>query len=355
MGTEKVTLKDIAQAVGKSVATVSKALHEHADIAPKTRGRIKQVAQEMGYRPNITAQRLQKKRTDVLGLILPVLSARQADPFFSELLAGVADEAANDGYDLLVSTRARGPEEQTAYQRIVSQRRVDGVIVAQPRQEDWRIDFLTNEGIPFVIVGHMGGGKLPLHTTGDWLNLPGVWVDTGKGIKQAVTHLVEEGRSNIALILPPANLLFAKIFSQAFKTAITDYPTLKGQTSIEINIKALSQKEGYQAAQTLLAATNVPDAIIACHDLVAMGAMAAASGQGFEVGNDIAVLGFGDILLAEHTQPPLTTIHQPTFTIGQRACKMLLDIIAGQPLAQSQVIIEPWLVVRQSSSLALWL
>ena len=99
MSTTEVTLKDIAQAVGKSVATVSKALHGQTDIAPKTRALIKQVAEEMGYSPNISAQRLQKRRNDVLGLILPVLSARQADPFFSELLSGVADEAANDGFE----------------------------------------------------------------------------------------------------------------------------------------------------------------------------------------------------------------------------------------------------------------
>jgi LacI family transcriptional regulator len=338
-----VTLKDIARAVGKSVATVSKALHEHEDIALETRELVKETAQKMGYTPNITAQRLQKKRTDALGLILPVLSARQADPFFTELLSGVADEVANHNFDLLVSARSPGSQEKTAYRRLVGERRVDGLIVAQPRQQDWRIDFLTNQNIPFVAVGHF-------HPS---LSTPGVWVDTARGMKQAVAHLVEEGRMKLALIPPPAELLYAECCLEAFESVGADYPNVERQRSVEI--KALSQKEGYRAAQILLASNNSPDAIVACHDLVAMGAMAAAQDQGFEVGNDIAVVGFGDILLAEHAQPPLTTSHHPTYAMGQRACQMVLDVIAGRDLSPPQVVIEPWLVVRQSSSLALWL
>ena len=125
------------------------------------------------------------------------------------------------------------------------------------------------------------------------------------------------------------------------------------QISVEIN--AFSQKEGYRATQILLAETPLPDSIFACHDLIAMGAMAAIQDQGFEVGSDITVVGFGDILLGEHAQPPLTSIHQPTYVMGQQACEMVVSLIEGQPLRPLQVIIEPWLVLRQSSGLALWL
>lgn len=343
MGDGEVTLKNIADAVGKSVATVSKALRNHPDIAPGTRALVKQVAGEMGYRPNVAAQRLQKKRADALGLILPLLSARQADPFFTELLSGVADEAASHDFDLLVLTRPPGPAEQTAYRRLVAARRVDGVIVAQPRRQDWRLEFLTAQGIPFVGVGHFSPS----------LGAPGVWIDAARGLQQAVAHLAEQGRSRLALIPPPDDLRFAPVCRQAFRVEVDARPGLAGQTSVEID--ALTQKEGYRAAQILLAGTTPPDAIIACHDLVAMGAMAAAQDQGFEIGNDLAVVGFGDILLAEHAQPPLTSLHQPTYAIGQQACRMMLNTLAGNPDPSPQVIIEPWLVIRQSSSLALWL
>lgn len=339
----EVTLKDVAKAVGKSVAAVSKALNDHQDIALETRQAIKQAAREMGYVPNVTAQRLQKQRTDTLGLIVPALSARQADPFFTELLAGLADRAAAQELDLLVSTRAAGREEETAYRRLVEQRRVDGVIVALPRRNDWRITFLQAQTLPFVLVGHYSPTLIG----------PAVLIDTATGLEQAVDHLAEQGRLRPALIPPPANLLFSGEAVRAFEQAVADRPALTGQVSAAIN--DFSQKEGYRAARLLFAGMNPPDAIVCCHDLVAMGAMAAIQDQGFEVGSDIAVIGFGDILLSEHAQPPLTSIHQPTYDMGRQACRMLTALIAGEPLANPQVVIEPWLVVRQSSGLELWL
>lgn len=339
----EVTLKDIAKTVGKSVATVSKALHDHEDISPETRAAIKRVAQQLGYRPNIMAQRLQKQQSETLGLIVPTLQARQSDPFFTELLAGMADQAAIEGFDLLVSTRKPEVEEREAYQHLVYQRRVDGVIVAQPRLRDWRITFLKAQTVPFVVVGHLSSG----------LNVPGVVIDTVKGIQKAVNHLILQGRRKLALIPPPPDLLFAGECRQAFRDAMTRQTGVRGRVAAEV--EAFSQKTGYRAAQILFAEADPPDAIVTCHDLVALGAMAAIHDQGFEVGSDVAVIGFGDILLSEYAQPPLTSVHQPTYAMGQRACKMVIDQIQGKLLSPKQVVIEPWLVVRQSSGLDLWL
>lgn len=336
----EVTLKDIARAVGKSVATVSKALRGHADISPETRAFIAQTAAEMGYTPNITARRLQKKRTDAIGLILPVQSARQADPFFTELLTGIANEAARHNFDLLVSARTPGSDEREAYRRLTAERRVDGLIIAQPRRNDWRIEFLTAQHLPFVIAAHQ---PVPPH--------PAVWVNAETGILQAVVHLVEENRRRIAFIAPPADLLFHQTAVRAFGNAIAAQPELSG--GIVSDLTEMSQKEGYRAAQHLLA-ESPPDAIVACHDLVALGAMKAAQDQGFEIGDDIAVVGFGDILLAEYSQPPLTTVHRPTDTLGQHACRLLLAAIGAIEDSPPPVEIEPWLVVRQSSNLEFW-
>ncbi len=339
MSPEEVTLKAIARAVGKSVATVSKALREHEDISAETRRLIQNTASEMDYKPNTTARRLQKRRTDAIGLILPVLSGQQADPFFTELLAAIANEVAHHNFDLLVSTRTPGEEEKLAYRRLVAERRVDGLIIAQPRQNDWRLEFLTAQRIPFVVVGHQNA---PPHAT--------VWLNAVEGISQAVIHLVEENRQRIALIAPPANLLFHQTCVRAFGNAIAAQPELSG--GIITNLTDMSQKEGYRAAQRLLA-DSPPDAILACHDLLAMGAMKAAQDQGFEVGDDIAVVGLGDILLAEYSQPPLTTIHRPTDILGQKACRLLLAQIEGIS-ESSATTVEPWLVIRPSSNLAFW-
>lgn len=340
MPSGSVTLKDVAHAVGKSVATVSKALRGHADISPETRAFIAQTAAEMGYTPNITARRLQKKRTDAIGLVLPAPSARDADPFFTELLGGITDAAARHNMDVLVSTRAPGNGEETAYRRLVGERRVDGMFIVQPRENDWRIDFLTTKQFPFVVIGHQSSAPHP-----------SVWVNTAAGITEAVLHLLGEQRRHIALIAPPKNLLFHQTCVSAFSAAMNTHAS--GAQKTVLATAAPSQKEGYRAAQHLLA-ENPPDAMLASHDLVAMGAMKAAQDQGFEIGNDIAVVGFGDILLAEYTQPPLTTIHRPTHALGQRATNSLMARINHSDTIPMDKPLETWLVQRQSSSLEFW-
>ena len=128
-----VTIKDIARETGKSITTVSRALNGYDDVSEATKELVRRTAEEMGYTPNLLAQRLQKQRTETIGLILPTFGPRFADPFFSEFLAGVGNTTARYGYDLLVSTKAPGAEELAAYRKKVQGRQVDGFIVVRTR------------------------------------------------------------------------------------------------------------------------------------------------------------------------------------------------------------------------------
>ena len=110
-----VTIKDVAKKVGRSVTTVSRALHDYDDVSPETKALVQQVADELGYTPNISAQRLQKQKTDTIGFVIPTYGPRFTDPFFSEFLAGIGNTAARLGYDILVSTHPIGEEELTSY------------------------------------------------------------------------------------------------------------------------------------------------------------------------------------------------------------------------------------------------
>ena len=340
---EDVTLKDIAEAVGKSVAAVSRALNDYDDISEETRQYIKRVAMEMGYSPNLMARRLQKRTTDTLGFILPVLSPRDADPYFSELLAGIASEATRHSFDLLVSTCAPGPDETLAYRRLVSSHRIEGMIVARPRQVDARIDLLLEKQFPFVVIGSCNARG----------NFPVVTDDTAAGARLLVEHLSAQGREGIALINTPQDLVFSANFLAGFHQAM-DQAGLPVDADL-LEEREVSQKEGYRAAQILLSKAKAPAAIMAADDVVALGVMAAAQDQGFEIGNDLAVTGYGDILLAEYSQPPLTTIHRPTYNLGQQACSMLISLLQEETLENDYVVFKPSLVIRQSSDLALWL
>ena len=332
------TLKDIARRVGYSVTTVSRALGGYDDVAEETRQLILKTAQEMGYRPNVLARRLQKQRTDTLGFVIPTFGPRFSDPFFSEFLAGIGNEAASHDYDLLVSTRPPDTEEETnAYERMVGERRVDGLIVTRTRIDDARIAYLLSRNFPFAAFGRT-------QVRGHYACVD---VDGEKGVFQATQYLIDLGHRDIGLILPPDNLQFAVYrragFCRAMKAA-----GLPVRSEWERS-GDLTERGGYAVAIDMLRAAEHPTAIIAGNDLMAIGAMRAAREVGLVVGQDLSVVGFDDITLAEHAHPPLTTVRQPIYEIGRHVCRELIQMLSGEVSEPRQVLFEPELVVRGST------
>jgi len=332
-----VTLKDIARAVGKSVTTVSSALNDYDDVSQETKTLVRQVAQDMGYTPNIAAQRLRRKRTDTLGLIIPTFGPRFSDPYFSELLAGIGNQSAANGLDLLVSTRAPGPDEDEAYRRLVSGRRVDGLLVVRTRRDDQRIAFLVERGFPFVAFGR----------TQQNFDFPYVDEDGVLGIKLATQHLIDSRHRRIAFIAAPPDLMFAQYRLTGFRLAMQENDLPVDESLVVVG--DLTQQTGRRLAGELLDRSDRPSAIVACNDLMALGAMTAAQERGLVVGHDVAITGFDDIPPAQHSHPPLTTIHQPIYRIGQMICDMLITQIRGEELEERHVVLQPSLIVRGSS------
>jgi LacI family transcriptional regulator len=331
------TLKEIARRTGKSITTVSRALAGYDDVSPETRTMVRQVAAELGYAPNLLAQRLQRRRSETIGLIIPTLGPRFADPFFSEFLAGVGNMAAEHGYDLLVSTQPPGERELEAYRQKVQNHQVDGFVVVRTRRHDARIHLLRQAVFPFVAFGR---------TEGD-LDFPFVDVDGREGMRLVAEHLLGLGHRHIAWLAPPTDLLFAEHRLAGLREALTG----RGLELHETDILPgdLTQKSGFEAAMRLLDRARRPTAIAACNDLMALGAMSAVQERGLEVGRDLAVTGFDDIPMAEHSHPPLTTVHQPIYQIGKLVCEMLIQHTQGRALPDNQVVLKPELVVRQSS------
>ncbi len=330
-----VTLKDIANRVGLSVTTVSRALNDYDDVSPATKALIRRVAQEMGYRPDATAQKLQKGRTDTIGFVIPTFGPRFSDPFFSEFLAGLGNQASEENFDVLVSTRAPGPEEDEAYRRLVESRRVDGLIIVRTRHHDPRIAYLADQRFPFCAFGRSDLG----------VDFPYVDVDGTQGLREAVGYLVGLGHRRIGYIAAPGNLMFNTFRLQGYRQGLEEHGIpFEPDLVVEGD---LTERGGFQAAQKLLA--RHPTAILAGNDLTALGAIRAAQEAGLEVGRDISVIGFDDIPLAEHTHPPLTTLRQPIYQIGKTVCRMLLQVIRGEPVPDGHVILSPELVIRQST------
>jgi LacI family transcriptional regulator len=333
-----VTLKNIAEHIGISVTTVSRALGGFDDVSEATRERVITTAKSLGYIPNLSARRLQKQRTDTLGFIMPTFGPRFSDPFFSEFIAGISNEAAQHGFDLIVSTHSPDSEsEQLAYQRAARGGWVDGLIVVRTREDDFRIRFLTENNFPFVAFGRTNGIQ----------NFPYVDEDSFVGTQLLVQHFIDLGHRNISFISPPKGLLFGHLRRQAYQTTLQE-------NGIAINpdwivYGDLTQDSGARAAEELLNLSPRPTAIIGGNDLMAIGAMKAIREHNLHVGDDIAVGGFDDIPLSAYTHPPLTTVHQPIYEIGKRTCAMLINMVLKQQLEEQHILLVPSLVKRASS------
>ncbi len=333
-----VTLKDIARKVGYSVTTISRALNDYDDVSEETKQLIKRVAQEMGYHPHVIAQSLQRKRTNTVGFIVPATDRYLSDPYFLELLAGIGDGAASYDFDLLVSTcKPMDPKERLVYDRMVKGRRVDGIVVARTRCDDERIAYLVSEGFPLIAFGR---------TTSDQ-DFPYLDVDGEKGVYEAVEYLIGLGHRRIGFIAPSTYLMFAEHRLAGYERALQDNG-LEFDPALVIEGN-LTQSGGYQRMEQLLDQEEPPTAVVTGNDLMAFGAMEAAQERGLVVGRDVAVIGFDDVPLAAYFHPTLTTIRQPIYDIGKMLSQMLIEIIKGEDLAECQIILQPELVIRDSS------
>ncbi|WP_320128987.1 LacI family DNA-binding transcriptional regulator [uncultured Sphaerochaeta sp.] len=340
-----VTLKDIGHKVNRSVTTVSRALAGCSDVSPDTILIVRKAAEEMGYFPNTLAQRLQKQSADTIGVIAPVSSKGYAESFFCEFLAGIGEEASNQGIDLLVAY-AQEEDELSNYRKLISGRRVDGFILSRTLRDDPRVQFLNSLQFPFAAFGMIEGTS----------SLPYVEEDGEYAMGLVVEHLVSKGHTRIACICPPLSVLFAAkrlsgVQAKMKQLGLVLDPQLIREGSFD-------QKDGYEQTKSLLSLPNPPTAIIGFNDIIAFGAINAAKEQGLKIGKDLAVTGFDDIPMASMYRPALTTIRQPIREIGKMVTKLLLDTIkeknAGivlpeEALKDRQILLKPELIIRKST------
>lgn len=332
------TIRDVAKRLNLSITTVSRALDGYDDVAEETRQRVIQTAHEMGYVPTRAARQLRKKRTDMIGYIMPTSQPRFSDPFFSEFIAGLGDEALNQHFELLISVAPPDEEaEISTYQNWVYGKRVDGMILSRMRQQDWRVNFLESTRFPFTAFGRTNSNH----------NHPHIGVDGETGIRQLVHHLVEQGHQRIAFISAPQTLTLQKDRFAGYLAGLADAglpfdPSLVAEGD-------LTRKGGYLAASRLFSLPAPPTAIIGVNDLTAIGALRAVHEKGLQVGKQIAIAGFDGIEDTEHTHPPLTTVRQPVYEIARQLIRLLVKLIHGEEVQEGQILIQPELIIRNST------
>ncbi len=220
---------------------------------------------------------------------------------------------------------------------MVEGRLVDGLLVVRTRVGDCRIAYLSRVGFPFVAFG-----RCDLD-----VSFPYVDEDGTLGLELVTEHLIGLGHRRLAFISAPNGLMFC-LARRAGLEAALERNGLALQPEYCIT-GDLTQQGGFRAMNQLLDLSQPPTAVVACNDLSALGAISAAQKRGLVVGRDIAITGFDDIPLAEHSHPSLTTAHQPIYDIGRQICDMLIRLIQGEDVKERHVLLQPELIVRESS------
>lgn len=337
-----VTIRDVAKRLRLSITTVSRALDGYDDVATQTRERVIRTARAMGYVPSRAARQLRRQRADTIGYIIPGRAPYFTDPFSAEFIAGLGDAATSHNLDLLISTAPPDTEaERAIYARWTQSQQVDGIVLSRLRLKDWRVKYLAESNLPFVAHGH---ARMRV-------DFPYIEMDSRTGFVQLVQHLAKHGHRRIAYIGAPAKFTLQAERFAGYQQGLSDAGIAFDETLV---IESdLTRTGGYQAALQLFKRARRPTALMCVNDLTAIGAMRAAREHGIVIGRDLAVTGYDGTEDSEHTDPPLTTLKQPIYDTAQRLVEMLLKHIAGEPMAEPHIILQPELIIRDSTALEL--
>lgn len=311
----RATIEDVARLAGVSNGAVSLAVSGQAGVADSTRVRIIAAADELGWRPSIGARAMRSSKAFAVGLILardPALLG--ADPFFPSFIAGVESELAPVGYSLVLQVVEDDRiAVSDAYRRLAREGRVDGVFLTDLRRDDPRLPLVHDLGLRGIAIGKPSGRSV----------LPSISIDDRVGIREAVAHLVSLGHRRIAFVGGTRGYVHSAARLGAWRDGLRGAGLPVGPT-IAADFTAAG---GAAATARLLEATDRPTAVVYANDLMAIAGMSVAAQLGIEVPADLSIVGFDDVPLAAHVNPPLTTVRQDVVLWGRAAAAALLSLV----------------------------
>ena len=331
-----VTLKKIAQELGISISTVSRALNNHSDISSKTKKKVKNYAEKFNYVPNLFARGFRAHKTNIIGVIVPNISHY----FTSTLLKGILEEAEVHGYKVIISESINNVKKQADMLQTMNQFGVDGILLSLARKTQ-EVDTILNmlEHIPLVLFDKVST-KVPCTQ---------VVIDDEDAAFRAVEHLIHTGKKRIAIIKETESSFTSEKRYLGYLRALRRY-NLEIDDSIILSAEDISMHQGKRLANILLSLQNKPDAVFAITDGAAIGIIKTLKKNNIKIPEEIAVVGFSNSSNSIIIEPKLTTIDQPGNKIGSVATKYLIDEINNDNDGISKTIeIKTNLIVRGSS------
>jgi LacI family transcriptional regulator len=341
MNYNQVTIKDIARELGISPSTVSRALKDHPDISPETKKLVNELAEKLNYQPNVVALSLRSSKTNTIGVIIPEI----VHFFFSTVISGIEDVAYSAGYNIIITQSNESLSREKSDLKALFNSRVDGMLMSISRETtDFdHIENILSKGMPIVFFDRIY----------DTPNSSKVVVDDLTGAKDATLHLIEQGCKRIAHLVGPPNLVISQQRLEGYKQALQE-KGLPLDESLLIQCPSGTTEEGRAAGELLIGLKNRPDGIFASNDQSAMGAMQAIKQKGYKIPQDIAIVGFSNWALSALMEPPLTSVDQPGFEMGQEAARILIRHIELKAKKKEEPqpevkLFKTRLIVRESS------
>jgi LacI family transcriptional regulator len=333
-------LKELADTLGLSQTTVSRALNGYPEVSEDTRTRVVEAARRFHYRPNASARRLATGRVGAIGAVLHAHRSQLIDPHYVEFLAGVGERLAEDEIDIILSPTKGEGEETPSYRRIATGKRVDALILSSPPIEDERVKLLTGLGLPFILHGRTI--NQPTHA---WLD-----IDNESAFRQATKYLLDLGHTRIALINGYKTYTYAADRERGYRAELR-------ARGIKVDERLIAEAvmiddNGYRLMERFLTERPRPTAVLVSSMMMALGAFRAVRAAGLELGREVSMIAHDDVfpfLNADRMYPPMSTTRSSIRAAGTRCAELVLELLNGRAC---ETIHELWpvdLIIRGST------
>ncbi|MBA7493172.1 HTH-type transcriptional repressor PurR [subsurface metagenome] len=328
-----VTMKQVAKLAKVSVSTVSHVINKTRFVDNSTQQRVLKAMAELSYHPNVIAQSLRRKRTNTVGLIISDI----ANPFFPEVVRGIEKQLTKKRYSIILANTDDDIEKEKQLTVLLYGKRVDGFIIVTSGGENKHINFLVQQKVPVVL----------LDRRIDELELDAALVDNQKGAQIITKHLIEVGHRRIGIITGPLVISTGKERLSGYLEALKEHALPRDDELIKIgNFKVQS---GHSLALELISLPSTPTAILACNNMMGLGAMNALQEKGIQVPAEMGLAIIDDLPWFRYMDPPLTVVAQPAFELGETAAKLLLERIGKEREEPKQVVLQVELRIRRSA------
>ena len=330
------TIHDIARELKISASTVSRALNDNPRISLKTKEKIRAVAIELGYRPNTLASNLRNKKSNTIGIVVPLINRY----FFSSVISGVEDVAFKAGFNVVISQSNDLAAKEISIVQSMFSNRVDGLIISIAMQTDTfdHLKLFSKKHIPLVFFDR----------TVPEIETDKIVVDDFNGGFKVTQHLIDQGYKRIAHLAGPQNLMTYNLRKKGYLEALQKNGIVSDDSLILIS--TLTSDDGVPAVQQLMNLSNPPDAIFCGNDTTALSAMIYLRDKGIRIPEEFGIIGFSNEPFSKVVSPSISTIAQPGFEMGQKAAEMIIQKIENKEKTFQTIVLPMEMIIRDSSN-----